>query len=382
MKEILDGQLRSKRLHITGPDRQCHARQLQPDTLITLAKRTTHLCLNTQNTGKRKGVVFYRDILGKEMSSSRCQPGSMDLLAPSPAYLARYGTDWTTAAYSATDKNRRHVCICRTQYEAMERMAAANSCFANRRIALDEPGAIFAYDTHLITLVKRITHLCFLLFVQVSAPPISSLPQFLAIDEKGLTLDLEDTAVAHIRGGDIINKPGENRTVHSAYNQPPCSYYREAFLHSNASRLVIVAEDNRNPCVGYLRDAFPDRTEHLIGESVMTSTWVLVRAQVLILACSSFASMALLAPISDVAQRRHAALVDLRVPATYDLSSFHIYIYGHMRFRSCECPGCAYVVMMRVTGTRCTLASMLMCMLGLNKSHSAGWSTTALVTSA
>jgi hypothetical protein len=58
-----------------------------------------------------------------------------------------------------------------------------------------------------------------------------------------------DTAVAHIRGGDIFGKK-----PHSMYGQPPLHYYLESTskLPQSVKRVMILSEDRGNPVYGAL----------------------------------------------------------------------------------------------------------------------------------
>lgn len=54
-----------------------------------------------------------------------------------------------------------------------------------------------------------------------------------------------DALVVHIRSGDVFNTNCE----HHKYGQPPCNYYLDAISMRNWSKVIIVAEDRKNPCV-------------------------------------------------------------------------------------------------------------------------------------
>lgn len=70
-----------------------------------------------------------------------------------------------------------------------------------------------------------------------------------------LTYSPENTLFIHIRSGDIF---GQN--PHPGYVQPPLCYYTNVI--GDYEKVVAVCEDDKNPCVKYLRN-FP----HLVYES-------------------------------------------------------------------------------------------------------------------
>ena len=80
------------------------------------------------------------------------------------------------------------------------------------------------------------------------------LPAWLEISLNAWTLPLDDTtAVLHFRGGDLfrdVNRPDKNLTANT-YNrfQPVCDHYIQSFRHSGATCALLVAEDDKNPCV-------------------------------------------------------------------------------------------------------------------------------------
>lgn len=112
-------------------------------------------------------------------------------------------------------------------------------------------------------------------------------------DQDGLKENLTDTAVAHIRGGDVFKR----QIPPSEYTPPPCSFYLESFMHSNASRLVVVAEDDVNPCVKFLQERIGERVKLLVGTSVQMAFVVMQRAPIFIPAFSSFSTAAIMMPI-------------------------------------------------------------------------------------
>ena len=59
----------------------------------------------------------------------------------------------------------------------------------------------------------------------------------------------DDAAYAHVRSGDLFRR---RHFSWWAYQQPPLSYFTNAWAHSNKTSLVVVAEDRANPVVGAL----------------------------------------------------------------------------------------------------------------------------------
>ena len=60
-------------------------------------------------------------------------------------------------------------------------------------------------------------------------------------------IDFNDTLVIHIRGGDIFNA-----IPHHDYVQPPLQYYERIIDSSGYSNIIILSEDNKNPCIDAL----------------------------------------------------------------------------------------------------------------------------------
>lgn len=55
----------------------------------------------------------------------------------------------------------------------------------------------------------------------------------------------ENALIVHIRSGDVFSENCE----HHKYGQPPCKYYLDAISMRNWSKVIVVAEDRKNPCV-------------------------------------------------------------------------------------------------------------------------------------
>lgn len=57
-------------------------------------------------------------------------------------------------------------------------------------------------------------------------------------------INFDDTLVIHIRGGDIFNV-----NPHHDYIQPPLQYYERIIDSSGYQNILIISEDNKNPCI-------------------------------------------------------------------------------------------------------------------------------------
>lgn len=101
-------------------------------------------------------------------------------------------------------------------------------------------------------------------------------------------MDLTDTAVVHLRGGDIFKAFNPKSQW---YAQPPCSYYLQSIEHSNASRTVIVTDDGTNPCVKYLINHLHD-VRVIKGGGARRAFGILRSAPILIPTRSTFSEAA------------------------------------------------------------------------------------------
>lgn len=68
-------------------------------------------------------------------------------------------------------------------------------------------------------------------------------------------LDLRETLVAHVRGGDIFTDAQNQDAMkfHRQYGQPPLEYYLGAWRASGLRRMLVLSEDSSNPVVRLLR---------------------------------------------------------------------------------------------------------------------------------
>lgn len=60
-------------------------------------------------------------------------------------------------------------------------------------------------------------------------------------------VNFNDTLIIHIRGGDIFNV-----NPHHDYIQPPLQYYERIIDSSGYQNILIISEDNKNPCIDVL----------------------------------------------------------------------------------------------------------------------------------
>jgi len=74
----------------------------------------------------------------------------------------------------------------------------------------------------------------------------------------------ENDLVLHIRSGDIFS-----RNPHPKYIVPPLSYYINILDNNNFNKIIIVAEDTKNPVINELIKLYPDiiyKKQHLIED--------------------------------------------------------------------------------------------------------------------
>jgi hypothetical protein len=64
-----------------------------------------------------------------------------------------------------------------------------------------------------------------------------------------------DGLVIQLRGGDIWVDRERRRLKPTTYGQPPLDYYLQLIKMRNWSRIEVISEDRRNPCLGALIDA-------------------------------------------------------------------------------------------------------------------------------
>jgi len=76
-------------------------------------------------------------------------------------------------------------------------------------------------------------------------------------DRRSWNTSLEDMMVMYFRGGDILREK-----AHGGYSQGPCSLFLEAFNFVNASRLMLVFDQNAalHPCIDVVRSKIPNST--------------------------------------------------------------------------------------------------------------------------
>ena len=60
----------------------------------------------------------------------------------------------------------------------------------------------------------------------------------------------DDVLVMHVRSGDIFSL--KRKWAYFNYEQPPCKYYKDVMERRNWSSVILLAQDNANPCVDYL----------------------------------------------------------------------------------------------------------------------------------
>jgi hypothetical protein len=111
-------------------------------------------------------------------------------------------------------------------------------------------------------------------------------PAWLKFDFAAWTAPItSDTAVLHIRSGDIMKLNGS----YDSYYQPVCDHYIQAFQHSKATCAMILAEDTINPCVAVVNRSLP--CVHLLTSpqcGAACAFTIIARARILAFARSSF----------------------------------------------------------------------------------------------
>ncbi len=109
----------------------------------------------------------------------------------------------------------------------------------------------------------------------------------LRVRSEFLNLNLSDTTVVHFRGGDVFTG-----TPMQVYDQPPCSFYDTAIAHAQSRWILIVAEDDLNPCVAAVRVKYASATMLRADATPAEAFFVLLRADVLVVPFSSFSNVA------------------------------------------------------------------------------------------
>lgn len=109
-----------------------------------------------------------------------------------------------------------------------------------------------------------------------------------------------DTIVAYVRGGDIFEGEGK---VARQKGQPPLDFYVQAIRHSNATRVVVVSMDRRNPVVQALEGydwtgdgGAPIKVITRVGDEFDVSLRLIFCTRKLILGNTSMAILALFGP--------------------------------------------------------------------------------------
>jgi len=119
-----------------------------------------------------------------------------------------------------------------------------------------------------------------------------SFPSWLDFDPVAWAVPiLNSTAVLHFRSGDVFSSTG---VVHPSYTQPVCDHYLQSFRHSQAECALLVAEDERNPCLAVARLRLPCVRVLPPGCGPTCAFTLLSRARILIASASTFMSQAIL----------------------------------------------------------------------------------------
>lgn len=96
----------------------------------------------------------------------------------------------------------------------------------------------------------------------------------------------DDSLVVHIRSGDVFRA-----VPHRKYGQPPCSYYTDVIRMKNWSKIFVLSQDRKNPCVdvvvkevgGYKQQSVSEDVGYMIAaKNLVISVSTLVNAAVTI----------------------------------------------------------------------------------------------------
>ena len=101
----------------------------------------------------------------------------------------------------------------------------------------------------------------------------------------------QSVCTIHMRGGDVFGvKP------HPRYGQPPWAYYQMVLESRNWTRVVLVTEDSRNPCVRRLVDwcASNSLPLEIVGRSLPQALQSISRARTLVSSVGTFLPAVLL----------------------------------------------------------------------------------------
>lgn len=88
------------------------------------------------------------------------------------------------------------------------------------------------------------------------------------------------TLVIHIRGGDVFSSP----KPHLKYGQPPAAFYEAAIQIEKPEKVIVVSEDDGNPCVNWLFGFLGERGlpfDFHLGRSLEDDLDLLLRAPAL-----------------------------------------------------------------------------------------------------
>jgi hypothetical protein len=118
----------------------------------------------------------------------------------------------------------------------------------------------------------------------------SRFPAWLEISLDAWQVPLSNsTALLHFRGGDIFKV-----SPHRGYTQPVCDHYIQAFRHSGAACAVLIAEDDKNPCVAAVEASLNSSCTHRPSKcSPACAFTYIARARLIIASKSTFLSSAI-----------------------------------------------------------------------------------------
>lgn len=89
--------------------------------------------------------------------------------------------------------------------------------------------------------------------LKVTPLVLEKLNQLVTFSDYGKCAIDDNVLTVHIRSGDVFNR----RLAHHRYVPPPLDYYVRLIEGIDPSRIILLAEDRKNPCVDLLLNQFP-----------------------------------------------------------------------------------------------------------------------------
>lgn len=117
----------------------------------------------------------------------------------------------------------------------------------------------------------------------------------------------ENSLVVHIRGSNIFRR----RRPHWKYGQPPCSYYLDIIRMKEWNKVILIAEDRKNPCVNVIEKF----TEGFVSRSFFEDMSFILHAKNLVISRSTLTNaMVTLSPnLENLYSFNHSRFFDVNV---------------------------------------------------------------------